>query len=200
MNINNKFTLGTVTVTAFAAAGTTALGTAAATVDIASSFNVSATVAGVILTVPSPTISETGQIVTINNTGTQDITYSGVAFGQNETLQLEWNGTAWSVISAGFPNVLALGAAVAATENTNGALLSATGTLTLELADGTHMGLLTAAAQSIGGVKTFLAEEILQGGLSIQTPGTATTTGSSFNNYRVFNVFSQLHTLLRTFQ
>lgn len=95
MNINNKLTLGTLTLANFAA--NAAIGTAAATVDNFSSFDIGQTTAGIVLTVPAPTISEDGQLAFFSNTGTVSVTILGRVVEPQTGLGAKWDATlaAW---------------------------------------------------------------------------------------------------------
>jgi hypothetical protein len=95
MNVNNKLTLGTLTLANFAA--NAAIGTAAATVDNFSSFDINQTTAGISLTVPAPTISEDGQLAFFSNTGTAIVTILGRQVEPLTGLGAKWDATlaAW---------------------------------------------------------------------------------------------------------
>ncbi len=72
-------------------------------------------------------------------------------------------------------------AAVGATPNANGASLSGQA-LNLQPADGTNPGILTAAAQSIGGRKTFSGGVSVPSDTLIRTDGAAGTAGVQHNS------------------
>jgi hypothetical protein len=76
-----------------------AIGTAAATVDVASAFAVNQTTAAQSLTLPVPTIANAGLIVLISNVGTVSFTINGVSVPVNSTNKFTWNGTAWTTDS-----------------------------------------------------------------------------------------------------
>lgn len=61
----------------------------------------------------------------------------------------EWNGLSWQFLN------LTSSSAVGSTPSASALSVSATNVLTLQPADGTHPGVLTAIAQTIGGAKTF---------------------------------------------
>ena len=80
-----------------------AIGAAAATVDIATNFNVNQTTALQALTIPSPTNTTTtkGKIVTVNNLGTANFSISGITVPAGSYgSAFVWNGTAWNPINA----------------------------------------------------------------------------------------------------
>jgi hypothetical protein len=94
MKIGNKLTIGTITLTNFAANG--AIGTAAATVDIASSFTINQTTAGITLTIPSPTINDIGQVLTIMNVGSVSVVINSVTVAAGRSVDVKWNGNSWA--------------------------------------------------------------------------------------------------------
>jgi Chaperone of endosialidase len=80
-----------------------AIGAAAATVDIATNFNVDQTTASQTLTIPSPTNTTTtkGKIVTLNNVGTANFTMGTVTVPAGSYgSAFVWTGTAWNPINA----------------------------------------------------------------------------------------------------
>lgn len=81
-----------------------AVGTAAATVDVADELVLTQTTAAITATVPSPTTTTKYRTLTIQNKGTADILISATGFSQRlpaaGTLVAEWNGTAaWSLVA-----------------------------------------------------------------------------------------------------
>lgn len=95
MFINDNFKTATVALPNFAANG--ALGTAITTVDIASTFVITQTTAGISLTLPTPTDATAGdRLVVINSTAsTTGITVAGVPLSIGEQAMFTWSGTAW---------------------------------------------------------------------------------------------------------
>ena len=71
------------------------IGTAVATVDSATTFNVNQTTAGQALTLPSPTMTPAGRIVYVNNVGSASFTMYNATIPSGEGRSFEWNGTAW---------------------------------------------------------------------------------------------------------
>lgn len=93
--INDNFKTATIALSNFAANG--ALGTAATTVDITSTFVITQTTAGISLTLPTPTDATAGdRLVVINGTAsTTGITVAGVPLAIGEQAIFTWSGTAW---------------------------------------------------------------------------------------------------------
>jgi hypothetical protein len=75
------------------------IGTAAATVDIFSSFDVNQTTAGQTLTLPTPTTATTGRMAIVSNVGSQSFTMLGATVATGGSLLAKWTGAAWSKIS-----------------------------------------------------------------------------------------------------
>ena len=137
----------------FAADG--AIGTAAATVDVATTFDVTVTTSGIDLTLPTPTSAVSGRVVYINNVdATNSITIEGNPIAAGESASYIWNGTGWvqtiSFTSTGVDTLAAIGSS----PNANGATISGT-TLTLQPANGSFGGVVTTLAQTFAGDKTF---------------------------------------------
>jgi hypothetical protein len=79
------------------------IGTAVATVDSASSFNVKATVANLTFTIPNPTDLMAGDQVNINNpnvAGALPFTMFGLKIDLGRTLPLVWTGTEFTIETA----------------------------------------------------------------------------------------------------
>lgn len=85
VNIGNKPTGGVI-------------GTAATTVDIASTFRLNQNAAGQTLTIPNPTNATVTQIVTVKNSGNSSFTMYGVTLAVNSSANFLWDGNAWSYI------------------------------------------------------------------------------------------------------
>lgn len=75
-----------------------AIGTAATTVDVKTTFNINQTTANQTLTLPSPTDATAGRIVYINNVGTVGFTMSNQRIETGQSFQFIWNGTAWETV------------------------------------------------------------------------------------------------------
>jgi len=78
-----------------------AIGTAAATVDVASLFNVNQTTAGQTLTVPSLTNTTNGKTIHINNIGSVSFTLLGKTVETGTGIILRWTGSAWNISGVG---------------------------------------------------------------------------------------------------
>ena len=163
-----------------------AIGTAAATVDVATAFDVNQTTAGQALTLPAPTNTASGRIVYINNIGSTSISMYGVTIANGNSAGYTWNGTAWTVISgggAGGSGVTTVGA-FSGSSQTNGANITGT-TITFGPADGTNPGMVTTGVQTLAGAKTF--SSLLQGTAGITVSGNATLAATAGNTFSAGN-------------
>ncbi len=77
------------------------IGTAAATVDVATSFTINQTTASQTITIPSPTVSTAGRVIYISNIGSASFTMLGSLFPSGASATLTWNGTAWKYAGSG---------------------------------------------------------------------------------------------------
>lgn len=77
------------------------VGTAAATVDVANNLNIAQTTTLQTLTLPSPTTTTAGKLVTVSNTGSASFTMYGsqIASGTYSS-GFVWTGTAWQPLNA----------------------------------------------------------------------------------------------------
>jgi len=93
--INDTLKTATIALANFAASG--AIGTAATTVDTASSFVITQTTAGIALTIPSPTNTTAGDRLRIGSSSasTANITVAGAVLQPGEFQDFSWSGTAW---------------------------------------------------------------------------------------------------------
>ena len=73
------------------------IGTAAATVDAASTFTINQTTALVSVTLPAPTSKPIGSSINLLNVGTSNININGSPATPQSTLYFVWNGTTWAV-------------------------------------------------------------------------------------------------------
>jgi len=78
-----------------------AIGTAAATVDVASLFNVNQTTASQTLTVPNLTNATNGKTIHINNVGSASFTLLSKTIEPGTGILLRWTGLAWSISGVG---------------------------------------------------------------------------------------------------
>lgn len=95
--INGALRYGSLPITDKSGGG--AIGTAAATVDVATSFDVSQTTAAQTLTLPSPTTATSGRLVLVSNTGSVSFTMLGATVASGGSLLAKWTGAAWSKVS-----------------------------------------------------------------------------------------------------
>lgn len=94
-NINPGASLfPSVTLGNFAAGG--AIGTAAATVDNFTHFNIPQTTAAQTLSLPNPTDTSSGRWVLVSNTGSTSFTLLGIVVAAGASLSAIWTGAAWS--------------------------------------------------------------------------------------------------------
>lgn len=94
MIINDNIKPATVTLANFAA--NAPIGTAAATVDIASSFRIPQTTVNITLSIPTPTDTAAGNIVLISNTGSVAVTIVNTHIRAGRSALFQWNGSAWA--------------------------------------------------------------------------------------------------------
>jgi hypothetical protein len=78
-----------------------AIGTAAATVDVASLFNVNQTTASQTLTVPNLTNTTNGKTIHINNVGSTAFTLLSKTIEPGTGILLRWTGSAWNISGVG---------------------------------------------------------------------------------------------------
>lgn len=86
-----------------------AIGTAAATVDIASTILVPQTTQNIIATIPNPTNAQAGRILAVVNNGTAQIKVQGVYINPGQGASFEWTGASWALIGEA-PDYLNVGA------------------------------------------------------------------------------------------
>lgn len=82
------------------------IGTAPNTVDKASVFNVTATVGGLTLTLPSPTDTTYSDVIEISNVGTNSFIMYGVTLLTNEFITVIWNGTTYESQKSSGANIV----------------------------------------------------------------------------------------------
>src|SRR5690606_29865049 len=100
------------------------IGTAAATVDVATTFDVAQTTAGQTLTLPDPTDSSSGRIAFVNNVGTVSYTMydSVIAVGKSNTFI--WNGSVWvTTVSLSGSMINVVGTIDSQTKSADGAVV-----------------------------------------------------------------------------
>lgn len=93
LDVNGAEVLRAIALTNFTANG--AIGTAPATVDVASTLNIPQTTAGITLTIPAPTIGVAGRMLLVNNTGNTNVTVGGKVIAPATGILYSWSGAAW---------------------------------------------------------------------------------------------------------
>jgi fibronectin-binding autotransporter adhesin len=176
------------------------IGTAAATVDIATTFNVNQTTSGQTLTLPNPTVTTAGRIVYVNNVGSAGFSMYGVSVVAGTAQSYIWNGTNWiptNIDGAGSGGTLFTDAGsytyltstsddfvLGATSTANGALYLQVSTSTLRvgnsstsgklvLTDGTGDTTTLQAGNSTGNLTFTLPTNIGSANQCIKNSGTA---------------------------
>jgi hypothetical protein len=71
------------------------IGTAATTVDVLASFNLSQSTAGQTVTLPNPTDARSNKVVLLTNVGAVPFIAYGVTVQPSQSTQVVWSGTAW---------------------------------------------------------------------------------------------------------
>jgi hypothetical protein len=152
-----------------------AIGTAAATVDVSTNFDVSQTTSGQNLTLPSPTNTADGRIVYITNTGTAAFNMGSVTLTPGSSAAFIWNGS-WFPLTSGSSasGVTTVGALNGQPKSVDGAVISGS-TIFFQSADASFPGMVTTGAQTFGGDKTFANNVTFQGNVAISGTGTFTT-------------------------
>ncbi|MEI7632557.1 MAG: hypothetical protein WCJ60_04545, partial [bacterium] len=170
------------------------IGTAASTVDVATTFNVNQTTASQTITIPSPTVTTAGRIIYINNVGSASFIMGGITIAASTGSQAYiWNGSAWTTTTTNI-GVTTIGTIDSQTKSANGAVISGT-TLVLQNADATNVGLVSIGTQTFAGDKTFTGT-LLQKSNSTTAFRLQDSTGvynnltfdSNSNHLRVYNV------------
>jgi hypothetical protein len=170
------------------------IGTAAATVDILSSFNVNQTTVGQTITLPNPTSTlNLGRMALINNIGTTSFNLLGAPLNPGQSRQAIWNGSAWSVVGNGVnPTPISALVAATATNTINNAnfaqnwqwnTLGANNALTLSSSDTAQTGSLlnvtsgSTSAFTNGGARFAFSGNYTGSGLNVES--SATTAGTT---------------------
>jgi hypothetical protein len=190
---NNSSTLNTAMAISNKATGG-AIGTAAATVDVATTFNVSQTTAGQTLSLPSPTSTTAGRIVYVNNVGSANFVMGGITISSSNGSQgYIWNGSAWTAINAATAGTAitlqdAYDASVAAAGNSSpvGILTNSTNGngFFIQAASGKDVPNLF-AVKNAGGV-TLLGVDSSAGTIYSTVADGATASGFTFNTTNTY--------------
>lgn len=155
--------------------------TAANTVDVATTLNVSQGTAGQSFTLATPTDSATaGRIVYVNAVGAASFTLEGQSLAAGDTAAFIWDGSGWNPLTNSAAGGVTSVGAFSATPIVNGGSVAGS-VLTLGVADDTNVGLLSTTTQTIGGAKTF--NNLITGiaGLTISGGDVNLNASSNFN-------------------
>lgn len=93
LDVSGAEVLRSVTLANFAA--NAAIGTAAATVDIASTIIIPQTAVGIVLTLPNPTNAQNGRVLAVLNTGTAQVKVANQYITPGTAQSYVWSGAAW---------------------------------------------------------------------------------------------------------
>jgi hypothetical protein len=157
------------------------IGTAAATVDAATTFNVNQTTGGQTLTLPSPTNTTAGRMAFVNNTGSTSFTMYGSVIATGKSNAFIWNGSSWvTTVSLSGSVVNTIGTIDSIAKVADGASIS-TNAIYLQTADATYPGLVSTGAQTIAGAKTFSSLITGQAGLTVSGAAVSLNDNSNFN-------------------
>jgi hypothetical protein len=179
---NNGATLNTATAISDLASGG-AIGTAAATVDVYTVFNINQTTASQTLSLPTPTVTTAGRLVYVNNVGSASFTMYDSVIAAGRSNAFIWNGTAWvTSVSLSGSVVNTIGTIDSQTKSADGAVISSNA-IYLQTADLTNPGLVSTSAQSFNGIKTFDDGLVVTtGGATISSGNLALTAGDLTTN------------------
>jgi hypothetical protein len=157
------------------------IGTAAATVDIATTFNVAQTTAGQTLSLPPPTSTTAGRMAFVNNTGSASFTMYGSVIATGKSNAFIWNGTTWvTTVSLSGSVVNTIGTLDSVSKVADGASITANA-IYLQTADATYAGLVSTGTQTFAGAKTFNALVTAQAGLTVSGAAISLNDNSNFN-------------------
>ena len=157
------------------------IGTAAATVDAYTVFNVAQTTASQTLTLPTPTNTTAGRMAFVNNTGTASFTMYGSVIASGKSNAFIWNGSAWvTTVSLSGSVVNTIGTLDSQAKSADGASIAANA-IYLQTADGTNPGIVSTVAQTFAGAKTFSSLITGQAGLTTSGAAISLNDNSNFN-------------------
>jgi len=110
-----------------------AIGTAATTVDLYSSFSIGQTTAGQTITLPAPSVTSSGHVAYVTNAGSTSFSFYGLTVGSGTSAEVIWDATlaSWTLLGS---------AAGASACTTSGCTFTSTGTNTISVS-GTNGGL-----------------------------------------------------------
>lgn len=98
LDVSGAVVLRPVSLANFAA--NAAVGTAAATVDITSTLVLAQTTANITLTIPNPTNTQAGRLLTVANNGTTTTTVAGVPIPAGSAASYIWDGNSWNLVGS----------------------------------------------------------------------------------------------------
>lgn len=107
LDVNGSEILRSIALGNFTANG--AIGTAAATVDIASTISINQTTGNIALTLPNPTNAQSGRVLNISNIGTAQVKVGGQYITPKTGQSYVWIGGAWTPLGDN-PDVIIVGA------------------------------------------------------------------------------------------
>lgn len=173
MNIANVFRVESIALSNFLVNG--AIGTAATTVDVASSFTVNQTTLGVAVTIPAPSNTRIGQIAIINNTGTAILTVQSAKISPQTAVIFSWNGLAWGRIDslAFVGGIVSAPASRNITTEDDRMTLEVTGAFTLTVPTGLNSGFICRIRATTAAVFTVAAAA----GMTLVAPFGVASTG-----------------------
>jgi hypothetical protein len=155
------------------------IGTAAATVDVATTFSVNQTTASQTLTLPSPTVTTAGRIVYVSNVGSTSFSMYSKTVATGTTEAFIWNGSAWTGNNAAASSgVTTVGTIDTQTKSSDGAVISGS-SIYLQTADASNVGLVSTSTQTFAGAKTFSSLVTASAGVTISTGSTFTNASST---------------------
>lgn len=176
MHVSNNFSLRSVALANFLA--NAAIGTAAATVDVSSSFSIPQTTANIALTIPNPTTSVPGQFIQITNSGKTGVRINGFLVAPGTTVDFIWSGAAWTsllvtVVPTTIPGAYTL------TQADNGKILDFTSAAAVNLTvpNTLPIGFQVSITQAGAGVITFVGS----GGMVISQRWGGTKTNGQWS-------------------
>src|SRR5581483_5926404 len=156
------------------------IGSAATTVDVATTFNVTQTTTGQTLTLPSPTTATAGRLVYINDVGTTGFTMYGVAIASGNSAGFIWNGSAWTPTDSG-SGVNTIGTLDGVSPAANGAVIAGS-VLYLQSASASVPGLVSTTTQTFAGDKTFSGNVTLGGTVTVSGFGAGVVQSDGSGN------------------
>ena len=159
------------------------IGSAATTVDVYTTIALVQTTPGQTITIPNVTTTNVGHVLYIINVGTAAVTIDNNIIPSATTATYLWNGSAWTTTSAGGSGAAYIGVMDSQTKSAEGAVIVGN-VLYSQTADATNPGLISTAAQTIAGVKTFTGNLIATAGETI-SGGTINLNDNSNNNTNI---------------